>query len=408
MRGCAGGAVAQKSEGKLMNRRNDPAKTVALSEEDEEESGIEEQSGVEVEREEPGLTIVRPFDPEKIKVKTKAALVESVVSRIAHGEIDLAPDFQRHAGIWNAVRKARLVESLLLRIPLPVFYVAADANENWSVVDGLQRMTTINDFVNGRFVLSDLEYLTQLNGHKYEDLPRPMQRRIRETELVVHVIEPGTPEEVMFNIFSRINTGGMRLNGQEIRHALHKGPARDYLKRLVATNEFLDATVRSIRPDRMADRECALRFLAFRITPWEEYKANDLDGFLSEAMKKLNQMSQEDRDRLKREFCRSMQAARAIFGDDAFRKRYTEGAARNPISKALFEAWSVALARCNDDEIRRLVRIKDRIKLNFIQLMIADHSFDVSISYATGVPQRVEKRFQAIGALARNALERNA
>jgi hypothetical protein len=364
----------------------------------------EDQSGVEVEPEEQGLFIERPFDPEKIKVKTKAALVDSVISRIAHGEIDLAPDFQRHARIWNAPRKARLVESLLLRIPLPVFYVAADINENWSVVDGLQRMTTINDFVNGLFPLTELEYLTQFNGHKFDDLPRPMRRRISETELVVHVIEPGTPEEVMFNIFSRINTGGMRLNGQEIRHALHKGPARDYLKRLSATNEFLNATARSIRPDRMADRECALRFLAFRVTPWEEYKANDLDGFLSDAMKKLNHISDLNRDRLANEFRRSMQAAHMIFDQDAFRKRYSEEAQRNPISKALFEAWSVALARCNDDEIKRLIEIRDKIRRDFIELMNSDRSFDVSISYSTGVPQRVDKRFRTVGDLIRNAL----
>jgi hypothetical protein len=269
-----------------MSPRNDGVQADALDEDDQE------LSGVEAEPEELGLVIDRPFDPEKIKVKTKAALVDSIVSRISHKEIDLAPDFQRHANIWNPVRKARLIESLLLRIPLPVFYVAADADENWAVVDGLQRITTIDDFVNNRFALSNLEYLTQLNSLTFGKLPRPMQRRIRETELVVHVIDPGTPEEVMFNIFSRINTGGMRLNGQEIRHALHKGPARDYLKRLSLTNEFLDATERSVRPDRMADRECALRFLAFRITPWEEYKANDLDGFLSEAMNKLNQMPQ--------------------------------------------------------------------------------------------------------------------
>jgi hypothetical protein len=204
-----------------MNRSDDSAWTDAPDEENHDQSGVEE------EKEEQGLVIERPFDPEKIKVKTKAALVDSIVKRISHGEIDLAPDFQRHARIWNAPRKARLIESLLLRIPLPVFYVAADASENWSVVDGLQRMTTINDFVNGIFPLSELEYLTQFNGFKFDDLPRPMGRRISETELVVHVIEPGTPEEVMFNIFSRINTGGMRLNDQEIRHALHKGPARD-------------------------------------------------------------------------------------------------------------------------------------------------------------------------------------
>ncbi len=381
-----------------MTSRNDDVKPVALEVDEEEESGVEREP------QELGLVIDRPFDPEKIKVKTKAALVDSIVSRISHGEIDLAPDFQRHAGIWNPVRKARLIESLLLRIPLPVFYVAADVDENWSVVDGLQRMTTINDFVNNRFLLSNLEYLTQLNGLYFDALPRPMMRRIRETELVVHVIEPGTPEEVMFNIFRRINTGGMSLNGQEIRHALHKGPARDYLKHLAGTEEFLDATERSIRPDRMADRECALRFLAFRITPWEEYKTNDLDGFLSEAMKKLNEMSDADRNRLEFEFRRVMHAASAIFGNDAFRKRYAEGATRNPISKTLFEAWSVAFAGCDDEKIHRLLKIKDKIKQDFIELMKTDRFFDDSISYSTGVPQRVVKRFGAIGTLIESAL----
>ena len=167
----------------------------------------------------------------------------------------------------------------------------------------------------------------------------------------------------MFNIFSRIDTGGMRLNGQEIRHALHKGPARDYLKLLAGTKEFLEATDRSVRPDRMADRECALRFLAFTVTAWEEYKVNDLDGFLSEAMRKLeiNYLKMIG-DNLAFRFRRAMGTARDIFGHDAFRKRYSTINARNPISKALFESWSVAIDRCSDTERQRLVQIRDRLR----------------------------------------------
>src|SRR5277367_4407318 len=91
---------------------------------------------------------------------------------------------------------------------------------------------------------------------------------------------PGTPEEVMFNIFRRINTGGLTLNGQEIRHALHKGPVRGFLKTLAASDEFQRATDYSVKTERMADRECVLRFMAFHIDPWEEYASNDLDGYL--------------------------------------------------------------------------------------------------------------------------------
>ena len=224
-------------------------------------------------------------------MRTVNVVVDQIVYRIDHDEIDLAPEFQRAAGIWNDQRKSRLIESLLLRIPIPAFYVAADNSERWSVVDGVQRTSTIYGYVKGSFKLSRLEYLTKFDRLSYEELPRSMQRRIDETPLVVNVIEPGTPEEVMFNIFQRIITGGMTLNGQEIRHVLHPGPVRDFLSLLVGTDEFLMATDGSIRADRMADRECVLRFLAFHIDPWEKYFANDLDGYLGLAMRKINGMS---------------------------------------------------------------------------------------------------------------------
>ena len=169
-------------------------------------------------------------------------------------------------------------------------------------MDGVQRTSTIYGYVKGSFRLSRIEYLTKFDRLSYEELPRSMQRRLDETPLVVNVIEPGTPEEVMFNIFKRIITGGMTLNGQEIRHVLHPGPARDLLSRLVRMDEFLKATDGSIRMDRMADRECVLRFLAFHIDPWEKHSANDLDGYLGLAMKKINSTSLSERNALSGDF----------------------------------------------------------------------------------------------------------
>jgi hypothetical protein len=201
---------------------------------------------------------------------------------------------------------------------------------------------------------------------------------------------------VMFNIFSRINTGGLRLNGQEIRHAMNKGPVREYLRGLASTTEFLKATDNSVKPLRMADRECVLRFLAFYIDPWEKYPENDLDGFLGRAMQKLNAMGDADRQLLKGEFLKAMNAAKSIFGNDAFRKRYDLSGRKNPVSKALFEAWSVELARCSANEIHNLTSHRQKIRESFVKLMKDDRAFDVSISYSTGVPQRVRKRFASI------------
>lgn len=362
------------------------------------EVDIDQDSGLEREREDSG-EIKRPFDPEKIKIRTVNIVVDQLVSRIDHDEIDLAPDFQRIAGIWDNKRKSRLIESLLLRIPIPVFYVAADENERWSVVDGLQRTSTIHTYVAGGYGLTQLEYLTKLDEYYYNDLPRPMQRRISETQLVVNVIESGTPKEVMFNIFRRINTGGMMLNVQEIRHALHPGPIRDYLKDLVGTEEFLQATDNSIKTDRMADRECVLRFLAFYIEPWERYSANDLDRYLGLTIEKINAMSSSERDRFLMDFKKAMRAAFHIFGNDAFRKRYSPNEKRHPISKALFEAWSVGLARRSNENINILVKNREGVVAGFMSLMNDDWEFDTAVSYSTGDPSRIRKRFQSIDEL---------
>ena len=357
-----------------------------------EDDDSEPDSGVEEERDDPDAVIKEPFDPSKIKVRTVPVLVDQLVERIRHAEVDLAPDFQRMRGIWKPVNKSRLIESLLLRIPIPVFYVAADADDNWKVVDGVQRMSTLYDYITEQFPLTGLEYRVEFNGRRFEQLPRVMQRRIRETQLVVNIIEPGTPPEVMFNIFSRINTGGMKLNAQEIRHALHPGPVRDFLRALADSDAFTAATNRSIKPDRMIDRECVLRFLAFHIEQWEQYRSRSLDGYLGGIMRRINAMTPGERDLLRADFEKAMLAAKRIFGRRAFRNIGNE---RARINKSLFEAWGVQLARCSPHDIDRLVGHREDILRRF-ESLLRDPEFDKAISQATAMPQRIRKRFTAV------------
>lgn len=214
-----------------------------------------------------------PFDPELIEVHPRNPTVDLVIQRLKRGLIDLQPDFQRKSGIWNERAQSRLIESLLLRIALPTLYAAEEDDESWSVVDGVQRLTTIVRFVKPDAAgleplrLGDLEYLTQYEGSRFEDLPGRMQTRIMETELSVLLIRRGTPEEARFNIFARINTGGQPLTRQELRHALIPGPARALLAKLAESGFFLQATGHSVNPSRMAERELCLRFLAFAMTP---------------------------------------------------------------------------------------------------------------------------------------------
>ena len=150
-----------------------PATTAAYAKETQNGLPPAEElvDGIEPEQEDVEERITEPFDPEQIRIRTVPFLVQQLVSRIDHNDIELQPDFQRLQGIWSIRNRSRLVESLVLKIPLPVFYVYADANEHWSVVDGVQRMSTIYDFVKDKLELRGLEYMLSLNGKKHVDLP---------------------------------------------------------------------------------------------------------------------------------------------------------------------------------------------------------------------------------------------
>ena len=361
--------------------------------------------GVEDELEEDDdLPIEHPFNPEKISIATRNPTIDLIVSRIREKEIDLEPDFQREQ-MWKTGQRSRLIESLLLRIPIPAFYVAADYEDRWKVVDGIQRMSSIDDYLHNKFGLEKLEYLNDFDGALYDDLPRAMQRRIRETELIVNVISPSTPLEVMLNVFLRINTGGVPLNSQEVRNAITPPHVRDYLKEVAQSDEFLRATQASVPSNRMADRECILRFLAFYMDPRLNYSSGtmDLNTYLTNAMTTIGAIGQDERARLATDFKRAMDAAFRIFDLDAFRKRSSNNI-RGPVNKALLETWGVALANCSQEEIEILVSKRDAIREEAVRIMNEDGDFLNAISYSTGNRRRVEKRFTTVEHLVRSML----
>jgi Protein of unknown function DUF262 len=370
----------------------------------------DEGRSTDVEREESGELIQEPFDPAEIDVQTRQPTVDLLLSRLKRGVLDLQPDFQRTAGIWSEANQSRLIESLLLRIPLPTLYAAESGEEGWAIVDGIQRLTTIARFVDPEVIgatplkLRGLQYLQQYEGMRYDDLPPALQTRIDETELIVHLIRAGTPEPVKFNIFARINTGGRPLTPQELRHALIPGRARELLKELANSSAFLDATQGSVSPKRMADREMVLRFLAFRLTPPEQYTRGDLDAFQRQAMRMINDLPVAEIDRLSNEFAEAMRAGQGIFGKHAFRKRFSGQDYRSPVNKALFESVSVNLALLARYGLSELTRQPEMVMDGFLDLMESG-DFTWAISGGTGDVKKVHRRFGAIKDLFQGVLE---
>lgn len=357
-------------------------------------------SGIELVDETEGL-IKEPFDPESIDVVTRHITVSLLLARAGSERLDLQPDFQRRWGLWDASRQSRLIESLLLRIPLPVLYMAEDKDERWEVVDGIQRLSTIARFVEPQIVasaplvLTGLEYLRDYEGKTFQDLADRLKIRLLETELQVHLIRAGTPADVKFNVFKRINTGGVQLSPQEIRHAITPGPARRLLEDWAEEPAFLRATDYGVKSSRMEDRELVLRFLAFYVRGPDSYRHADMDKFLIDAMARINDLDDRTLLETHNDFVRAMSAAHAIFGNDAFRKRLREREKRKPINKALFEAVSVNLASLDAHQLQRLVQRRSDVRTALIELT-HDRNFEASISQGTADVGKVRRRFGEI------------
>ncbi len=351
-----------------------------------EESGIEEETLDEE-------MATAPYDPTQVKVDYKPFSIFQVLRKINLGEINLHPDFQRRF-VWDRTRQSRLIESILINIPLPAFYLDAATVNQWAVVDGLQRFSTLDRFCNkNEFPLENLEFLKDLEGVTFADLPRLYQQQIEETHLNLYIIQPDVPDEVKLTIFYRINTGGIILTRQEVRHCLFHGQATAFLKNLAEAKKFKLVTNDAIPTKHMDDRECILRFFAFYLTPYTEYQKSNFDAFLAKAMRRINQMDDTELGDLRQRFFEMLNQARAVFGDYAFRKFYEVGGKRYPINKALFESWAVSLMPYNLDV---LTERRDEIIREFVRVMNEDEDFIKAISRSTGSVTSVHKRFGTI------------
>ena len=353
--------------------------------------------------------ITEPFDPTQIRVSTRPMTIDLVLKRIKGNALDLSSNpqrsgFQRMGNIWTDGAQSRLIESLLIQIPLPAFYIDATNEDYWIVVDGLQRLTALKRFViEQKLKLSKLEFLTELHGMVYDELSSRFQRRIEETQIIINFIEKGTPPNTKFNIFKRINTGGLPLSSQEIRHALNQGQATQLLTSLAESKEFLSATDNSVKDTRRADQEFVLRFIAFTLASYKEYKTEDFDSFLNDTMRCMNKMEERDLALLDSRFKQAMVVAHKIFKTEAFRKKDSRNGRRYPINKALFETWSVSLGQLDKEGVSVLIEKREMLIDKFIDL-VNDRDFNDAISFGTKAIKKVNLRFSKIEGIIQEVL----
>ncbi len=301
---------------------------------------------------------IRPYNPDLIRVDTKQFTIHQIFKLIQDGDIDFSPDFQRHF-VWKELeKKSRLIESIMLRIPLPVFYFAQDDQGKFQIVDGLQRLTVIRDFLNNKFKLKHLEYLKDSEDRffslkeKKEPIEQKYVRRIEQATLTINIIDAQTPTSVNLEIFKRINQGGKPLKSQEIRNCMSANNTRVLMQKLTNSTEFKEATDYSINGLRMEDQEIVLRFCAFyylRIKQVKDFKySGNMELFLDETLEILNKEEVKTLIEIETLFINSMKNAFHLFGKYSFRKclkeHFLPDSRRQFINKSLFTTYSVLLS----------------------------------------------------------------
>lgn len=352
----------------------------------------------------PALELGEPFDPSSIRYSTKQFSIRHLLQLLADDKLDLEPEFQRRSGIWPPEKKGRLIESMLIQLPISQFILDATDPDRWLVIDGLQRLSVLKEFILDQTLpLKGMEFLHPIEGSRYPDLPAASQRRLLETPVTVLILEWPTPPMVKFLLFQRFNTGGSPLSAQEARHALNPGPAIGFLRELAESDQFRSVTGNGIARKRMGDREAVLRVLAFVLTPFQQYQKDGFDVFLNATMRELNRWDEKSRAALGERFLRACGVAEAVFGDLAFRKIPQDGGRRAPINKQLLEVWGALLTRLENHQQQSLVAGRDRVWLRFTSLL-ADPSFNEAISFSTGKPANVHLRFRAVELLIREVL----
>ena len=367
--------------------------SIQASEKDQDVIEKQKIEGLDAEATSPGWG---DYPLDSVLVRKDQRTVGEIMGRMEKGRYILDPDFQR-GFVWPLDKQSRLIESCLMRIPLPVFYVAEAKDGKIIVVDGLQRLTTFQRYINNKFALTglgkgqdDRMQGNPLLNKKYEDLPLNLQERLIDTQLALYILDSKAPERAKLDIFERVN-GGVVLSRQQMRNCLFNGQATIWLKIAAESSSFLKATGGSLDKKSMRDREAINRFCAFRLIGIEKYKA-DMDDLLAAALKEMNNLNKAELEDLTKEFERSMKANYMLFGRHAFRKSLagkSENASRTVINIALFDVCSVLLATLDEAVTAKRA---DQLR-NAIGTLIEDAVFSQAITYGTnGVPQ-VTTRF---------------
>lgn len=327
-----------------------------------------------------------------VLVRKESRTIHDIFRRIEKGGYIMNPEFQRDF-IWDDEKQSKLIESVVMRIPLPVFYLAENRDGKMVVVDGVQRLSTFHRFINDQLKLK-LPKRENLNGLRFSELPARFQNRIDDCNLTIYSIDYKVPERARLDIFERVNSG-VPLTRQQMRNCLFSGVSTQFLKNESETEIFLKATGRSLNSKSMRDREFVNRFCAFQLLGVDGYRG-DMDEFLAQCLREMNRMDKDNLSNLSEKFRQSLENNLLLFENHAFR-RYVRGQEKRSALNASF--WDVMSTGLTCYERETIEGKREELRDTIFDLL-KNKDFVEAITYGPNDTKKVKKRFK----MCRNAL----
>ena len=312
--------------------------------------------------------------------------IHDVMRRIDQSNYVMNPDFQRDF-IWPEHKQSKLIESVIMRIPLPVFYMAENDEGRMVVVDGLQRLSTFRRFLKDKLQLK-LPDRKELDGLRFSQLSSKIQNRVEDCNLIVYIIDAKVPERARLDIFERVN-GGVPLTRQQMRNCLFMGDATRFLKEEARTDIFTKATGNSLNRQTMRDREFVNRFCAFHLLEVREYRG-DMDDFLAESLRRMNKMGVAGLAKLSAELRRGLANNFGLFGRHAFRKHKPRQRTRSVLNASFWDVMSTGLCRYEEER----VKASAAALRSSVYTLLRDEKFNTAITYGPNDPNKVRTRFR--------------
>ncbi len=346
------------------------------------EAFIDEETEEDITR--PELAI--PPKERKLVTQPFDFIVSSLEEQIADGQLILQDEYQRRQ-VWDQKKCSRLIESLLLNVPIPVCYFAELDAGVFSVIDGQQRLSSISRYIANLYPLSGLRVRPELNKKRFSELDKADQRIIKTRTIRCIVIQKESHPDIRFDVFERLNQGAVKLTPQELRNSTYRGELNTLIKSLCENKTF--QRIRRVEDidARMSDAEMVLRFFAFHFdgSNYRGFFAPFLDKYLEHNMA----MTRAEMDNHERVFLETIDKVDAVFGNNAFRQIDETGRFANQINRAVYDVIMLTFAHIpTADVIAKTEQVIESLKV----LCTTNDDFKDAIGKATRDKARINTR----------------